>query len=69
MNHGRKMGDHPITAPEKIRLLGIALKDDFDVVSINLDVGDCTRLINTEGAVDRSGVDNEGRHGLNRELG
>jgi hypothetical protein len=63
------MGDHPISASENIRFLGVALKHDFDVVSINLQVGDCTGLINTEGAVDRGSVDNEGRHGFEKRIG
>ena len=63
------MGDEAISAPEDVRLLGVALEDQFDVVAINLHVGDCTRLVYTEGAIDRGGVDDEGRHGLRRELG
>lgn len=62
------MGDKAIRTLEQIRPIGVALEDQFDVVAINLHVGDCLRLVYREGAVDRGGVDSEGRHGFVKRI-
>ena len=54
------MGDEGISAFEKIGFFSVALEDQFDVISINLNVVDCAGLINSKGPKDRGFVDNEG---------
>ena len=58
------MGDKANRTLEHIRPLSVTLEDHFYEVTINLNVGNCRGLVNSEGAVDGSGADSEAGHEL-----
>jgi len=63
------MGNKAIRTPVNVCSLGVAVVDHFHEVVINFHVGDCTGFVNSEGAADGSGVDNEAGHGFEKRIG
>jgi hypothetical protein len=63
------VGDECNRTLEKIRFFSVALKHDFYEISINLDVVNCARFVNSEIPKNRGFVDNEGRHGFVKRIG
>ena len=63
------MGNKAIRTPVNVCSLGVAVVDHFHEVVINFHVGDCTGFVNSEGAADGSGVDNEADHGFEKRIG